>query len=183
MRPEEGVVARRYARALMMLSKQRADSDAVLEGLKSFAVALDQVPMMRTLLESPLLTRPKKKSVLEAAFQMLTMPRTAKEFLLLLVQHGRMDCLGGCILRYGQLLDAEAGRVRAAVTTPVALTEAQKSDLVMALTRLFRLRVHASFGQDPALLGGVVVRVGNLLLDSSIKGKLEKLRQQLVSHT
>ncbi len=183
MRPEEGVVARRYARALLLLTKERGDAEAVLDGLRSFEGALGQVPLMRTLLESPLLTRPRKKVVLETTFKSMAMPKTAMEFLQLLVQHGRIDCLASCVVRFGQLLDLEAGRVRASVSTSVTLSEVQKSELVMALTRLFRQRVHASFTQDTTLLGGVVVRVGNLLLDSSIKGRLEKLRQQLTSNT
>lgn len=183
MRPEEGVVARRYARALMMLCKERAESETVHDALKSFASALDQVPLMKTLLESPLLTRPKKLAVLGATFDALAMPRTAREFLFLLVRHGRMESLKACVLRFGQLLDAEAGRVRAMVWTPVALSEAQKTEVVMALTRLLRQRVLAGFAVDPSLLGGVVAKVGNTVIDSSIKGKLGKLRQQLSSHS
>lgn len=183
MRPDEGVVARRYARALLMLCKERGDSDVVLDALKSFASALDQVPLMKTLLESPLLTRPRKLAVLTTTFQTVELPLTAKEFLFLLVKHGRLESLRACVVRFGQLLDTEAGRVRASVWTPTPLTEGQKTEVVMALTRLLKQRVLAGFSVDTTLLGGVVARVGNTIIDSSIKGKLEKLRHQLSSHS
>ncbi len=182
MRPDEGVVARRYARALMMLCKERKDAESVGESISAFSAALEQLPALRNTLESPLLTRTRKKQILEGVFAEVTIPSTAKGFLLLLVQHGRLEFLSACSKRFGELLDAEAGRIRASVATPKALNESQKSDMVMALTRLYRQRVLAGFKVEESLLGGVRVQVGNLVMDSSIKGKLRKLRQQISSN-
>lgn len=177
MRPEDSVVARRYAKALMALSRESLSEERVLNGLREFGAALKQVPLLETLLTSPVLTRPAKLELLRKLTPAMGLHPTCVKFLELLVQHGRMHVLTSATESFQSLIDVAAGRVRAVVTTPVVLPPQSFQAVVGGLTALFGKQVLAEARVDETLLGGVVARVGNVLIDSSIKGRLAQVRR------
>ncbi|MEK7284956.1 MAG: ATP synthase F1 subunit delta, partial [Chloroflexota bacterium] len=82
---------------------------------------------------------------------------------------------------YGELVDQRAGIVKAKITTPVELEEAQRSAFVQRLERSSGKKLRATFTVDPSLVGGAKVQLGDHLIDGSIRAQLERLRTQLVA--
>jgi F-type H+-transporting ATPase subunit delta len=181
MRADEGIVSRRYARAAMGFLEASGGHQAFADGLAKFAQALAEVPLLRTLLTTPVVKIDRKESVLKGVARALLLPEPLLRFLVLLVRKGRIEYVDGVAARFNEMLDARMSRTRATVTTPTPLGPLDRQAIATALGKKFGKQVLCTFAVDERLLGGVVARVGNTLMDSSIRGKLARLRKKVVS--
>ena len=170
-------VARRYAAALMAASETDKVADAVVQDLQMIAATLRESRDLRLLVASPIIRGGKKTSVFKALFasrvNLLTMA-----FIELLIAKQRERILEETIVQYIKLRDIQMGIVNIAVVSAVELTKNQEDALRGQLERYTNMKVRLDLSLNPGIMGGIVVRVGDTVLDASVKHQLEMLGER-----
>jgi len=172
-------IARRYSAALYALTLEQGNATAVTAGLDSFAAALDNNTGLADFYASPVIERGLKMKILERTLAGRVDELTLN-FLLLLVRKRREGLLAIVARQMHELLDEAAGREKAEVASPIALTPPQLAELARRLSRVYGRTIIPDEKVEPELLGGLVVQVGDRYVDASVAGKLEELRRHLL---
>jgi F-type H+-transporting ATPase subunit delta len=173
-------IALNYAEALFALAEPKGAAEEYGEWLEAVAGAVSTSPDVEAVLMSPRVTKAQKSRIVAAA-----LPQAPKPFVLFLqsvIRRGRQGLFAEMSQAYLGLLDKKLSRVRASVTTARPADAKLQKEIVEALTRVSQKEVLARFGVDPALLGGVVVRIGDRIYDGSLRRKVTALRRQLLAH-
>jgi F-type H+-transporting ATPase subunit delta len=169
-------VGARYARALFDLCVETGVLDAVEADLKSLGGMIAGSADFRALLASPRFSGEDKAKGLSAIAARAGLSETTAKFLGVLAANRRAGALGPIIQAFGRLVEAHRGVISAHVVTAIPLSAAQTETLTAALRASFgkdpRIETHV----DPAILGGLRVRVGSRLYDASLKSKLDSLK-------
>jgi F-type H+-transporting ATPase subunit delta len=169
-------VGARYAQALFELAKDKGALTQVDSDLKSFKAMRRESADLRRLLGSPAFSAEDKMKALMAVAQAAGFQDVTRKFLGLMAQNRRSDVIGSAIAAFEALAAAERGVVSAEVTTAVQLTAAQEKGLKAALRQALGKDPEIDTVVDPAILGGLKVRVGSRLYDASLRSKLDSLR-------
>ncbi len=119
-----------------------------------------------------------KKEAIRRAFADRA-PELFVRFLMVVLDRRRQRVLPDIAEAYRDMLDEKAGRVRATVTLPFEADERVRDEVVSALEDRFEKEVVPEFHADPNILGGVIIRVGDELMDASIRRQLEQMRREL----
>ena len=172
-------IAKNYAEALLVLAGKAKDAEGwgLLVSALGDAVATDAV--LRRFLEAPQVNATEKNRVLGKALEKT--PRNFVLFVQKLVSNRRQMLLPQIAVSYHDLLDAVEGRVHARVTVSREYDAAAREALTAALTRALNKTVVAHVNVDARILGGVVVRVGDTVMDGSVRRRLNKLRDVLIA--
>ncbi|CAN5750704.1 ATP synthase F1 subunit delta [soil metagenome] len=173
-------VSRRYARALLEIGSEGGDLDVLVDELSRAAKAYEDSTDLRGACENPIFPLTVKKAVLREVGQKLSLGPAALNTMLLLTDRRRLRLLPEIAQFLREMNDAKKGTVRAEVTTAVALSEAFYSKLKEQLERVTGKRVVLDRKQDPAILGGVIARIGDQVYDSSIRTRLASLKTALL---
>jgi F-type H+-transporting ATPase subunit delta len=131
------------------------------------------------MLGSPLYSRDERRAVVEKLVAALALEQEPANLLYLLGDRSRLDRLPDVLRAFRELADAQLGRLRARVTSAVALDHEAADALSARLSQATRAKVLLERAVDPALLGGVVATVGSLVYDGSVRTQLEELRKSL----
>jgi len=169
-------VGARYARALFDLAVETSALDVVDADVKSLKAMRAGSADLRTLLTSPKFSAGDKAVGLAAVADRAGFSTTTTKFLGLLAKNGRTGALNVIISAFEGLVADHRGLVSAQVTTAVALTAAQSAGLAAALRTALGKDPQIETRVDPAILGGLKVRVGSKLYDASLKSKLDSLK-------
>ena len=170
--------ARRYAEAIFGLAQEDQSFDAWASDLDRLGELLD-VPAADKALASPALTVTQKLNILRAEIPELR--PAAGNLLQLLLHRGRLNLLPEIALAYRELLNRARGIATAHVTTAIPLDDAARAEVAARLTQYTGQRVQLEASIDPTIMGGVVARIGDLLIDGSVRGRLESLRRRLAA--
>jgi F-type H+-transporting ATPase subunit delta len=176
-------VARRYAGALAELAAERDALTSVAASLDSFAELLAGSDALRAGLSSPAFTREERKGVLEAILGKATdIDPLSADFLRLLGDKDRMAAYDEVVSAFRDLMDERLGRARAFVSSATPLGAAEIATIENQIKTLTgKTQVFVEQSVDPALIGGIVTRVGDMVLDGSIRTRLQSLRLQLIN--
>lgn len=174
----QSAVARNYAEALLALARKAGDVPGWGRMVTELADAVANDAQLRGFLESPRVSAEHKNAALGGAFQD-RYPRLFVRFLQALVSKGRQRSLGAVAREYAALVDEAEGRVHAEVTLAQPASEADRALLAQQLSARLGKQVVPHVRVNPAILGGVVVRVGDTVMDGSVRRKLGRLRAQL----
>ncbi len=169
-------VGARYAQALFDLARDQNQVAAVEADLKSLKAALADSRDLRVLLLSPSFGSDDKGRGLAAIAAQAQFSPTTRKFLGLLAANGRASVLGDVILAFERLSAEARGAVSAQVTTAMPLTPAQAKGVAQALRQALGKDPEIETRVDPAILGGIKVKVGSRLFDASLKSKLDSLK-------
>lgn len=176
MRPVS--IALNYAEALFALGEKSGRSEEYSGLLEAIASAIEGSEKAQAVLMSPKVTKDRKAQILANA-----LPGAPKEFVLFLtavVKRGRQLLFGEMATQYRGLLDVKHKRVRAGITLARTPDAAMQAAITQALEKALGLEVLTGFAVDPEILGGAVIRVGDRVLDGSVRRKLAQLRRQLL---
>ncbi len=168
-------VGSRYAQALFDLANEQKQVAPVEADLNSLKRAIDDSKDLRTLLMSPAFSAEDKGKGLAGIAAKAKFNATTKKFLGLLARNGRAAALPEVIAGFAKLSAAARGAVSAEVTTAIALSAAQAKGVQAALRQSLGKDPEITTRVDPALLGGIKVKVGSRLFDASLKSKLDSL--------
>src|SRR6476620_11330470 len=170
-------IAQVYARSLFEVAKENDKLDVVREQLAQFADALDGTRELSIYFFSPYFSTEEKK---EGLGKLLTdVDPVVDNFLGLLIENHRMPAIFRVRREYDALWELENKRLPVTVTSAVALDEATVTSIGDAIGRQTGQQVELTANVDPDVLGGLIVRVGNSILDASIRNRLENLRRSV----
>ncbi len=176
----ESIVARRYATALLELGLQDGDVDTVVRDVGALAEAWRASTDLRNAVENPLVALAAKKAAIVEVARALGTGATARNAALLLVDRRRARTLPHIAATLRELADAHKGLVRAQVTTATTLPETYYARLQSQLERMTGKRVVVERQTDPALIGGVVTRIGDRIFDGSVRSRLQSIREAIL---
>ena len=169
-------VAGRYATALFELAKDGHSLDAVASDLTRFNEALDAFDDLKRLMKSPVFSAEEQSRALGAILDELKIEGLTKNFFLLVAKNRRLFATPDMIRAFRAMLARERGETSATVTAAAKLTESQLTALKQALKAALGKKVMLDEQVDPSLLGGLVVKVGSRMVDSSLRTKLNSLK-------
>jgi F-type H+-transporting ATPase subunit delta len=175
-------VAARYANALadvVAVPSSPLRPDAALAELRAFEAALSGSPELHNALVTPAVPAGRKKAVIARVGDVLRLSRIPRNFLFVLIDHRRIAALADILQTFETVLDERLGFARADVASALELTPRQRESLNSHLERLTGKRVRARYSVDPALIGGVVARIGSTVYDGSVRGQLHSLQRRL----
>jgi F-type H+-transporting ATPase subunit delta len=173
-------IARNYAETLFQLGEQSGNVERYAELMDAVAAAVEQTPRVQAMLMSPRVPKSEKARLLGGALK--DTPREFVLFLQALVKRGRQQLLRAIATEYLTLLDRKLDRIRAGVTLARTPDEKLKRAIQEDLSRQLGKQVIPAFTVDPEILGGTIVRVGERVLDGSLRRRMTKLRRQLLAH-
>ena len=173
------VVHRVYARALYDAAKEQGNVEAVQEELGDFVAAVRDVPELRAVLRNPQIDPRAKAAALEAITA--GVHDIVRNFLRLLAEKGRIAEVEEISRELERLVAAEQGRLTVELTTAVELSDDEAGKLLEQIEQASGRKVEATRTVDPDLIGGIVLQVGSHRLDASVRGRLDRLRRQLVT--
>ena len=169
-------LAGRYATAVFELALEEKALDALARDLATLKELLDASEDLLRLVRSPVLTREEQSKALEAILESAKAHPLTRKLVLLLAQKRRLFALADVIRAFESLLARHRGEIAATVTSARALNEGEIAELKRILKdklgREPKLETHV----DPTLLGGLVLKVGSRMIDSSLRTKLDGLR-------
>ncbi|MFW2830715.1 F0F1 ATP synthase subunit delta [Sphingomonas sp. ID0503] len=165
----------RYALALFDLARESKAVDAVSKSLATVKAALAESADLRLLTASPAVSRDDAARAIAAVAKSLDLDELTVRFLGVLATNGRLAALKNVIRDFAALATAHRGETTAAVTSAHALDDEQVAALKQQLRTRFGREVAVDLTVDPAILGGLIVKVGSQQIDSSIRTKLNAL--------
>ena len=167
-----------YAEALFGAAKDGGRVDTVHGELTQFVEAVDEVPELRELLRNPELDTRAKRQILEDLLG--DADELVRNFLRLLVDKHRIGELDDIHRELERLVAREEQRLEVELTTAVELAEDELRTILGEIERASGRKIEATTTVDPDLIGGVVLQVGTRRMDASVRGRLERLRRDLV---
>ena len=176
----EPTIAKNYAETLLELAQRSGDLRAWGDMLDSIAEAMESDRRLRTFLESPRVSAQRKNEVMQKAYGS-QLPRNFLRFLQALVNHRRQMLIPEIAHAYHDLVDQVEGRVHASVTVAREADDADRDLVVKQLSRVLGKQVVPHFHVNPSILGGVIVRVGDTVLDGSVRRRLATLRSRMLA--
>jgi F-type H+-transporting ATPase subunit delta len=168
-------LADRYAAALFDLADERKELDSVAGDLQSLREMLRESEDLRRLVRSPVLSREDQRRAILALAERAGLSPLARNFLGLVAQNRRLFAIPGMIEAYLELLSERRGEMTAEVVSAQPLSDDQRRRLDDQLRQAMGKKVSVDVRVDPALLGGLTVKVGSRMVDASLKTKLHRL--------
>lgn len=172
------IVAQRYARALFELGKEQGMPTLELYGetLTSLDSMVNASPDLSRLFRAPVITVAEKRNVLQVLLKKMKAGETVSNFCFLLADKERLPLLSNIVAYFCRLLDEAKGIIRGKLLTAVKLDKERQAGILASLEQQTRKQLALRFEVDPAILGGVVLQVGDTVLDASLRAQLNILR-------
>lgn len=172
-------IARRYAKALILIGKEDGNAETYRQELETIVTLLDKESMLEQAVSNPLYNALSRRNVLVAVIDKLELSNVIKSFVLLLFDKARINFLRDVTANYIVFADELKGIVRADLTTATDLTEETLEQIRNSLSKMTGKSVSLEAKTDISLIGGIVTRIGDLVLDGSIKTQLQNMRESL----
>ena len=173
-------MAGRYALALFDLAKESKSADKVGEDLDTFQEMIDKSADMRRFLKSPVISADEQVKALDALLNKAGIAGTAANFIKLVAEKRRLFAVDDMIRDYRKLRNVEKGVAQAEVTVAEPLKDAHVLELKDALAKVAGSSdVDVVITVDPSILGGMIVKLGSRMVDSSLKTKLNMIRTRM----
>jgi F-type H+-transporting ATPase subunit delta len=176
-----GSLSRRYAKALLELGLAGHNYELLAAELDRVVATVESSKELKSALESPVFPMSQRKAILAEVLQRLGVPTVLAQFCQLVLDRNRFAAMGSIARELRTQVDQAAGRVRATVTSAVAVPEAELGRIRRSLEQKTGKQVVVETRQDASLIGGVVVKVGDVVYDGSIKSQLQRMQEQLLS--
>jgi F-type H+-transporting ATPase subunit delta len=173
-------IARNYASALFELGERLGQTEPFADLIAGVATAMLTEPKIRTAIESPRVPKPVKQRLLEDALREFAPPQFLR-FLGAVVKRGRQALLPMISDQYTAFVDEKLNRLRAGVTLAREPDEALQEAVRVRLSEVTGKEVIPHFRTDPSILGGLVLRVGDRIIDGSLRRRMLTLKRQLLA--
>lgn len=173
-----GKIAVRYARALFLSAKEQGVLENVRKDMELILAAVSDLPEVKSLLESPVVDTRKKTDILVSLFDG-KVGSLALDFIRLVSGNNREEYLAAICRHYVKLYKEEKGIKLASIETATPLTGELRQEMLTIITRAFNAEIELQEHVKKELIGGFVLRVEDKQLDSSVRGKLARIKKEL----
>jgi F-type H+-transporting ATPase subunit delta len=172
-------IAKRYAKALLSIGREDGRADTYKEELAGFAKLMEERKEFEQAITNPLYSVEDRRKVLKAVVERFNPSNIMTSFLLLLFDKGRIQYVKDIYAYYKKLTDELANIVRADLVSAVEMPEESIEKIRAALSKKTGKEVRMETRVDPALIGGLVTKIGDLVLDGSVRTQLISLKESL----
>jgi F-type H+-transporting ATPase subunit delta len=173
-------IGKRYARALLELAQEQSQVSKVASDLGDLEKAWNESAELRSVFENPAIGPEVRRKILESLASRMGLAPTVKTTLFLLSDRRRMRFLPDVVDAFRTLSEGVENQVRAEVTTAIPMPETFFSEIQRELERGTGRKVLLTRKQDPSIIGGIITRLGDRVLDGSLKTRLEELQDTLL---
>jgi len=174
--------AARYARAFAdVVASARLDATALDRQFRDFLATWDGSTELREVFLNPAIPAAQKVAVLDKLNAKMGLQRELRNLIAVLINHDRIGSVNEVATAWRAEMQGRLGIRQAEIVTARSLSESERAELVTGVSRLAGSRIEPMFKQDPAIIGGTVVRIGSTVWDGSVRGRLERLRDELIS--
>jgi F-type H+-transporting ATPase subunit delta len=173
-------LAGRYARAFADVVAQRhMDADKTVQELTQVSELVGASHELRNVFLNPSVDHKQKISLLDAIIKRIDGTQMLRNFVAVLIDHKRIGQIGDIADQFKRELDQRMGIAEARISSARELTAAEKKSLEHQLAALTGKTIRATYQEDAGLLGGAVVRVGSTIYDGSVRGRLQRMKEEL----
>lgn len=172
-------VARRYAKALLIIGREEGATEVFRREIETFISVLDENPSLEAAIANPVYDAAGRKKVLAEVATLLGASRALSAFLTLLFEKGRINLIRAIAEVFMVLADEDNNVARASLQTAGELPDETVDAIRAGLSRLTGKKVLLTMEKDPDLIGGIVARIGDLVLDGSVRTQLANMRASL----
>jgi F-type H+-transporting ATPase subunit delta len=173
-------VTNTYARAFVdVVIDRKLNAAQTLAEVQSIAALVASSKNLKEVWEAPSIPPDQKKNLLDAIATKAGTSREVRNFIAVLIDKGRINFLAAIVKQFEQDLNQLLGFAVAEITSSRDLSDQERRSLESEVEKLTGKKVRANYAKDAAILGGAVVRIGSTIYDGSVKGQLEKIREQL----
>ncbi len=169
-----------YAIALYELSKENSELDKVEEGMKSLNKLLNDSADFKEMILSPIVAKEDKKNVIFTIADKNNFSKILKKFLGFIAIKNRLFFLGKIIESFISLVSTSKGELKAKLVSSKKLSIEEKKNIQLELSKDFKSPLNIDYEYDPDLIAGLIIQVGSVMVDTSIKTKLKKLEKSMV---
>jgi F-type H+-transporting ATPase subunit delta len=175
------VFVSRYASAFLdVVTAAKLDTAALDHQFSDFVATWDGSAELREFFVNPAIPTVEKVEFLDKLNQKLKLQKELRNLLAVMINNDRIGQVSEAAQAWRQQLQEQLGIRQAEIVTARELSEKDRSALVAEIGKLADARVEASFKLDPSILGGTVVRIGSTVYDGSVRGRLDRLKEELV---
>jgi F-type H+-transporting ATPase subunit delta len=173
-------IAKRYGKALSQLCDATQNHTAIFQELKGFVVLYNSSDDLQEMVCNPVVEQNAKKETLQIIVEKMGLSQLAKNFLLYLVDRQRLEYIEAILDDFEGHIDRAAGRVRAEITSATPLSTEEQSRIKAVLMKVSGCsEVVVETRVDASIIGGLVTRIGNVVLDGSVQNQIESMREHL----
>ena len=172
-------IARRYAKALLLIGREDGQAETYKQELDRFAQLMAGEKDLERAITNPLYTSSERRKVLQVVIEKLELSAVMASFINLLFDKRRITFLGAINEFYQKLVDELQGVARASLVSATELSPETIEKIRATLSKRTGKEVVLEVEQDPGLIGGIVTRLGDLVLDGSIRTQLLNMRESL----
>jgi F-type H+-transporting ATPase subunit delta len=172
-------IARRYSKALLLIGKEDGQAETYRQELEGLAELIEKEKALFQALTNPLYDAAGRRNVLEIVIKKLDLSKVMQSFFMLLFDKGRIVFISDINSFYQNLVDDLKGVARASLTSATELTSETIEKIRKSLSKRTGKDIVLEVEQDPGLIGGIVTRIGDLVLDGSVKTQLLNMKETL----
>ena len=172
--------SRSYALALYELSKENSEIDKIESEMKSFQQLLKESADFKEMILSPTVSKEDKKNVVFTITEKNNFSLNLKKFLGFLALKNRLFYLNSIIQNFLNLVSKSKGELRGKLISSKKLSQAEKQKIQDNLSKDFKSSLNLDYTYDPDLIAGLIVQIGSIMIDTSIKTKLKKLEKNML---
>jgi F-type H+-transporting ATPase subunit delta len=172
-------VSMRYARALFPIAKSEGKAEKVLDDLTNIVNLMNTSSDLRLLIHSPVITLSKKRKIFESIFKD-KISTVTYNFIMLLTNKNRENLIRGICYCYNMLFNQDNGRITCQIISARELTNDAKNRIIQFIEQYTKLKAMPEYSLEPALLGGMKIKIGNWVYDATIQNKLKALKRELI---
>ncbi len=172
-------ISRRYAKALFEVDKKYKTHERTYNDLTAITDLISRYKEIFEFLKNPFFNKRIRKETFAQIASILNLSTLVRNFINLLIDDNRVGYLPEITDIYARLFDESRGILRATLISPVELEASQIERIKEGLEKRFNKRIKLDVYEDPSVVGGVVVKVGNIIIDGSIKSQLIHMKEEL----
>ena len=169
-----------YALALYELSKENSNLDQVEEEVKSLNKLLNESPDFKEIISNPTVAKEDKQNVIFAIANKNNFSQIFKNFLSFVASKNRLFFLSQIIASFINLVSDSKGELKAKLISSKKLSKEEQEKIKVELSQDFKSPLNIEYKYDPDLIAGIIVQVGSVMIDASIKTKLKKLEKKML---
>lgn len=169
-------VAERYATALFELASETGELEIVEADIARFETLRHESADLRRLMKSLVFSTGDQLRAISAVIEAASLGQTTGNFIKLVAANNRLLALPDMFRRFRQLVADQRGEITAGIVSAIPLSDGQLADIKRALADISGKSIHVELNVDPSLIGGLVVKLGSRMIDTSLKTKLDALK-------